>query len=145
MIIGFDAKRAFHNRSGLGNYSRNLILSLPLLVVAGAGMMVLAASVNTVLQTIVPTRLRGRIMSLYAMAFMGMGTLGSLLGGGVASALGAPAAVSLGGLGCVAANLWFARRRPALRDLIRPVYRELGIIPEVVTGVLTASEMRTKG
>jgi MFS family permease len=127
------------------SFSRSLWLSLPLLVVAGGGMMVLAAAVNTVLQTIVPSRLRGRIMSLYAMAFMGMGTLGALLGGGIVSAVGAPAAVALGGLGCLVASVWFARQRRTLRDLIRPVYRELGIIPEVVTGVLTASELRTKG
>jgi MFS family permease len=125
--------------------SRSLLFSLPLLVVAGMGMMVLAASANTVLQTVAPPRLRGRVMSLYAMAFMGMGTVGSLTGGWLASVLGAPTAVSLGGLGCLTATGWFARRRQGLREHIRPVYRELGIIPEVVSGVLSASEMRTKG
>jgi MFS family permease len=125
--------------------SRSLFLSLPLLVVAGAGMMVLAASANTVLQTVSPPRLRGRVMSLYAMAFMGMGTVGSLAGGWLASVLGAPIAVTLGGAGCLTATAWFARRRQSLREHIRPVYRELGIIPEVVSGVLTASELRTKG
>jgi MFS family permease len=125
--------------------STTLVLSLPLLVAAGAGMMVLAASINTVLQTIVPARLRGRIMSLYAMAFMGMGTIGSLAAGWLATILGAAPTVALGGLGCLASATWFARERPALRELVRPVYRELGIIPEVATGLLTASELRTKG
>jgi MFS family permease len=125
--------------------SRTLLLSLPLLVLAGAGMMILAAAVNTVLQTIAPPHLRGRIMSLYAMAFMGMGTIGSLAAGWLATGLGAPVTVALGGSGCVAAAIWFARKRAALRELIRPIYRELGVIPEVATGLLTASELRTRG
>lgn len=125
--------------------SRTLALSLPLLVVAGAGMMILAASINTVLQTIVPARLRGRVMSLYAMAFMGMGTVGSLAAGGLATVMGAPLTVGIGGAGCLVASAWFARERPALRALVRPIYKELGIVPEVATGILTASELRTKG
>jgi MFS family permease len=125
--------------------SRTLLFSLPVLVVTGAGMMILAASINTVLQTIVPAHLRGRVMSLYAMAFMGMGTIGSLAGGWLATALGAPLTVGLGGLGCMLTAAWFARVRPALRQLVHPVYQELGIIPEVATGLLTAAELRTRG
>lgn len=126
-------------------FSRTLLLSLPLLVVAGAGMMVLSAATNTVLQTIVPSPLRGRVMSLYTMAFMGMGTVGSLVGGWLAATLGAPLTVGVGGLGCLVAAGWFARERPALREQVRPIYRELGIIPEVATGVFSASELRTRG
>jgi MFS family permease len=125
--------------------SRTLLLSLPLLVVAGGGMMILAASVNTVLQTVVPARLRGRIMSLYAMAFMGMGTIGSLVGGWLATIIGAPLTVAMGGMGCLVTAAWFTRARPRLRELVHPVYQELGIIPEVATGLLTASELRTRG
>lgn len=125
--------------------SRVLIVSLLLLVVAGAGMMVLSASTNTVLQTIVPTELRGRLMSLYTMAFMGMGTLGSLVGGWLATVAGAPVTVVAGGSGCLVAAAWFARERPALREQVRPIYLELGIIPEVATGVFSASELRTRG
>jgi MFS family permease len=127
------------------SFSRSLVLSLPLLVVAGAGMMVMAASINTVLQTIVPPGLRGRVMSLYAMAFMGMGTMGALVSGWLATVIGAPTTVALGGLGCLATAVWFARVRPALRALVRPIYYELGIIPEVASGLLTASELRTRG
>ena len=127
------------------SFSRALPLSMALLVVAGAGMMVLSASTNTVLQTVVAPEMRGRLMSLYTMALMGLGTFGSLMGGWLASRLGAPTAVALGGIGCLAAAAWFQTRRPALRALVRPIYRELGIIPEVATGILNASEMRTKG
>lgn len=127
------------------SFSRALPLSLALLVFVGAGMMVLSASTNTVLQTIVPPELRGRVMSLYTMAFMGLGTAGSLAGGAIASRLGAPAAVLLGGLGCLVAAAWFAGRRPLIRPLVRPIYQELGIIPEVATGLLMASERRTRG
>ena len=127
------------------SFSRSLPVSMALLVVAGAGMMILSASANTVLQTVVAPEMRGRLMSLYTMAFMGMGTFGSLMGGWLASRLGAPTAVALGGVGCLAAAAWFETRRPALRALIRPVYQELGIIPEVASGILTASELRTKG
>ena len=127
------------------SFSRDLIVSMLLLVFAGAGMMILSASANTVLQTVVPPDMRGRLMSMYTMAFMGMGTFGSLMGGWLASRLGAPWAVALGGVGCLVAAGWFETRRPALRALVRPIYRELGIIPEVATGILTASELRTKG
>ncbi|HUG39206.1 MAG TPA: MFS transporter [Longimicrobiales bacterium] len=127
------------------SFSRTLPLSMALLVVAGAGMMILSASANTVLQTVVAPEMRGRLMSLYTMAFMGMGTFGSLLGGWIGSRLGVSTAVALGGVGCLGAAAWFETRRPALRALIRPIYRELGIIPEVATGILTASELRTKG
>ena len=127
------------------SFSRTPLLSMALLVFAGAGMMILSASANTVLQTVVAPEMRGRLMSLYTMAFMGMGTFGSLIGGWLASSLGAPAAVALGGVGCLGAAAWFETRRPALRALVRPIYRELGIIPEVATGIFNASELRTKG
>ncbi len=125
--------------------SRALPLSMALLVVTGGGMMVMSASTNTVLQTVVPPALRGRVMSLYTMAFMGMGTIGSLAAGWLATRFGAPPTVALGGLGCIAAAAWFARQRAALRDHVRPIYRELGIIPEVASGLLNASELRTRG
>lgn len=122
--------------------SRMLWLSALLLLPVGAGMMVLSASVNTILQTIVPTEMRGRIMSLYMMAFMGMSTIGSLSAGTIADVLGAPITVALGGLGCLVMIGWFARQRPGLRALVRPIYRELGLIPEVASGLQSATELR---
>ncbi|MFH0982850.1 MAG: MFS transporter [Planctomycetota bacterium] len=111
--------------------SRALWLSLSLMLLAGLGMMLQIASSNTVLQTIVDNDKRGRVMSLYAMAFLGMTPLGSLLAGGLAQVLGAPRTVMLGGGCCVLGALVFAGRLRALRALVRPIYERKGILPEV--------------
>ncbi|MBI4539478.1 MAG: MFS transporter [Gemmatimonadetes bacterium] len=124
--------------------SRNLWLSGALLVVVGFGVMTATASMNTVLQTLVDEEMRGRVMSLYTMAFIGMSPIGSLLGGALAVRLGAPATVLLGGSACVLLAAWFARQLPSLREMVRPIYERLGIIPEVATGLQTASELRPK-
>ena len=106
-------------------------LALPLLVLSGFGMMVHLASSNTILQTIVEEDKRGRLMSFYAMGFMGMVPFGSLLGGALASRIGAPETVLLGGIVCLAGSIWFAVKLPGLRLLIRPIYVQKGILPEV--------------
>lgn len=90
--------------------SRVLWFSLLMLVVTGFGFMVTTASCNTVLQTNVDDDKRGRVMSLYTMAFMGMAPLGSLLAGALADKLGAPDAVILGGMICLLSILIFAKR-----------------------------------
>jgi len=133
---------------GLGliafSQSRWQPLSIALLLVTGFGMMVQSASINTVLQTIVDEDKRGRVMSLYAMAFMGMSPFGSLLAGTLASRIGAPATVMLGGMACLGAAAWFYSRLPTIRELVRPIYIRLGIIPEVATGLQSATELRPK-
>jgi len=126
------------------SFSRWQPLSIALLLVTGFGMMVQSASSNTVLQTIVDEDKRGRIMSLYTMAFMGMAPFGSLLAGTLASNIGAPATVRIGGIACLGAALWFQHKLPAIRALVRPIYIRLGIIPEVATGLQTATELRPK-
>jgi len=123
--------------------SHILFLSLFLVLSVGFGMMVQMASSNTVLQTIVDDDKRGRVMSLYAMAFMGMAPLGSLLAGSLASKIGAPYTLLIGGSFCVLGSLLFARKIPALRKAIRPIYVKMGIIPEVATGIRTATVLTT--
>jgi MFS family permease len=113
-----------------------------MLAVGGFGIMLTTASINTVLQTLVEEGMRGRVMSLYTMAFMGTMPIGGLAGGALASRIGAPATVALGGLGCLALGLWFARRVAPLRALVLPVYEARGIIPEVARGLQIASEVR---
>ena len=91
--------------------------------------MVQTASTNTILQTIVDERLRGRVMAFYAMAFLGTAPIGSLVAGVVASRIGVQMTIFLGGLACVAGGVWFAARLPKLRAMIRPIYVERGILP----------------
>ncbi|NJD19223.1 MAG: MFS transporter [Gemmatimonadetes bacterium] len=118
---------------GLGlvafSMSRWLPLSLVLLVVVGAGFMMQMASCNTVIQTLVREDMRGRVMALYGVAFMGMVPFGSLLAGTVASRVGAPLTVAGGGALCVLAALAFWRALPRIRDVITPIYVERGILP----------------
>lgn len=108
--------------------SRNLWLSLAVLPFVGGGMMVETASTNTILQTIVEERLRGRVMSFYAMAFLGTAPLGSLLAGALAARIGATQTILWGGMACIVAAGWFAYNLEGLRELVRPIYLEKGII-----------------
>jgi MFS family permease len=121
--------------------SRTLWLALPLVLITGAGMMVTLASSNTLLQTIVDEDKRGRVMSLYTMAFFGMVPFGSLLAGWLANHVGAPVTISCGGLLTALGGLAFWRALPALRRSIRPIYVRLGILPEVARGLDDAAEM----
>jgi MFS family permease len=87
------------------------------------------AASNTIIQTIVSEDKRGRVMSYYTMAFMGMAPFGSLLAGSMANAVGAPWTVVFNGAVVVLGAAWFFTRLPALRRAMRPIYEELGIIP----------------
>jgi MFS family permease len=110
--------------------SRVFWLSLLFMLLTGFGMMVQMASSNTVLQTIVEEDKRGRVMSFYAMAFMGMVPFGSLLAGSLANNIGAPYTVMIGGIACIFGSVMFAKKLPSLRKVARPVYVEKGIISE---------------
>ena len=127
------------------SFSRNVWLSAALLLITGFGVMVTTASMNTILQTLVEEEMRGRVMSLYTMAFVGMSPLGSLLGGWLALHIGAPATLLMGGGACVLVAVGFGSRVPALREIVHPIYVRKGIIPEVAAGIQTASELRSKG
>ena len=125
------------------SFSHNLIFSLVMLVVTGMSMMIHMASCNTILQTIVDDKMRGRVMSYYTMAFMGMTPFGSLIFGGLASQIGAPHTLIFGGGFCLVAGLIFAYKLPIFKTLIRPVYRDKGIIPEIAKGIQSTSNLRT--
>lgn len=100
-------------------FSRSLWLSALLLVPAGFCMMVEMAASNTLIQAMVPDRLRGRVMAVYSMMFMGMAPLGALIAGALAAPFGAPATVAIGGAVCMAGGLLFGARLPALRGPAR--------------------------
>ena len=109
--------------------SRNLWISLALMLVCGFGLMQQMAASNTIIQTIVEESKRGRVMSFYTMAFVGMAPFGSLLAGSLANLIGAPKTVILTGTCCVAGAIWFASNLRMIRRLIRPIYVDLGIVP----------------
>ncbi len=121
--------------------SRVLWLSMAVMLFAGFGMMVNLASCNTVLQTMVDDERRGRVMSLYAMAFMGMAPFGSLIAGSLANRIGAGTTLLIGGVCCIAGGIAFAQKLPILRKMVRPIYIEKGIIPETSAGLQTAAEL----
>jgi MFS family permease len=108
-------------------WSRLAWLSFALMIPAGAGMMMIIAASNTVLQTIVEDDKRGRVMSFYAMAFQGMLPFGSLLAGGLGARIGAPPTLAVGGICCLLGLGLFARKVPALREMVRPIYLKWGL------------------
>ena len=109
--------------------SHSFWLSMLMLMVAGMGMMQGMAASNTVIQTLVSDDKRGRVMSYYTMAFMGMAPFGSLLAGTMADAIGAPVTVIANGSVVLLGAAWFATRLPAVRREVQPIYREMGILP----------------
>src|SRR5690242_19210235 len=109
-------------------FVRALWLALLVLPIVGVGFMTEMASTNTILQTIVEERFRGRVMAFYAMAFLGSAPLGSLIAGAVAARVGASATIVAGGVACLLGGVWFAFRLPLLREHVRPVYVELGLL-----------------
>jgi MFS family permease len=111
------------------SFSRTLWLSAVLLPIVGAGMMVQAASANTILQTVVDERLRGRVMAFYSVAIMGMQPIGALVSGIVADRIGAEMTIFYGALFCLAGATWLGIRRPMLAEHIKPIYMERGILP----------------
>jgi len=109
--------------------SASIWLSMPLMFVTGFGMMQGLTTSNTIIQTLVDEDMRGRVMSYYTMAFVGMAPFGSLLAGSLANAIGAPRTVIVSGAACIAGALWFWFRLPAVRKEMRPIYERLGIVP----------------
>jgi MFS family permease len=122
--------------------SRQLWLSLLLLVVTGYGFMQQMAASNTILQTITEDEKRGRVMSFYAVAFQGVAPFGSLIAGATANRIGASLTLMVGGAICVGGAVLFASQLPTLRRLVRPIYVQIGIIPELAAGIQAASELQ---
>jgi predicted MFS family arabinose efflux permease len=115
----------------LFSLSRALWLSALLLVPVGGAVMVQLASSNTLVQTMTPDPLRGRVMAVYTMVIIGMAPLGALIAGAAASRIGAPATVAAGGFAIMAAAAVFASRLPDLGQETRRL---------VLSGVLASGE-----
>jgi MFS family permease len=108
--------------------SRSLWLSLLTMLFVGCGSILQIASSNTILQTIVEEDKRGRLMSWYTMAFLGILPFGNLAAGALANQIGAPNTVMIGGIFCILGSLVFAKQLPELRRLVRPVYHKIGVL-----------------
>jgi MFS family permease len=108
--------------------SHVLWLSLLLMVVVGFGLMQCVTGINTILQSLAPEDMRGRVMSYYTMAFFGAAPCGSLLASVLADQIGAPVAVGITGAGCVVGSIWFALELPKVTAAMRPIYVERGLL-----------------
>jgi MFS family permease len=103
-------------------------LALCAMVAVGAGVILAAASANTILQTIVDDRLRGRVAGFYMLAFLGVAPLGNLAAGALAAHFGAPLTLACNGAVAMLAAWWFWRRIPEFRGALRSDYQRLGIV-----------------
>ncbi len=110
--------------------SHTLWLSLTLMVFVGFGLMQCASASNTVIQSLVTEDKRARVMSYYTMAFFGGAPFGSLLAGSLAHRIGAPHTVIITGAFCVAGSLWFVLKLPKVNAVMRPIYQEMGLLPD---------------
>jgi MFS family permease len=119
--------------------SRNFWLSTTLLVPVGFCMMLQMSSSNTLIQAMVPDHLRGRVMSVYSMMFMGMAPFGALLGGAVADRLGAPLAVIMGAVAALGGAVIFGLRLPSMRGEARRL-----IIAQQMVGGEPAQQMTAR-
>jgi len=119
-------------------FSKSFWLSVFLLLLVGYFIMLQMASSNTLIQVMVPDELRGRVMALYSMMFMGMAPVGALLGGALSDRLGAPMTVALGGIASVAGAWWFGVQLPKIRVEARRL-----IVAQAMAGGEPAEEMST--
>jgi len=103
------------------------------MVITGIGMMLGLASSNTILQTIVDDDKRGRVMSIYTMAFMGTAPFGSFVAGSIATVTNVPFTLALGGASCIVGALVFAFHLPRLNVKIKAAYEKIGIIKRSVS------------
>ena len=120
----------------LFSLSRNFRLSVALLLPVGFCMMLQMSSSNTLIQAMVPDELRGRVMALYSMMFMGMAPFGALFGGALADRIGASATVAIGALACIAGALWFGSHLPKIRVEARRL-----IVAQAMAGGEPSEEM----
>ena len=95
--------------------SQTLWLSALLLLPVGYCMMLQMSSSNTLIQSMTPDALRGRVMAVYSMMFMGMAPFGAFFGGAIAHRLGAPITVAIGGAASIVGAVVFARYLPMIR------------------------------
>ncbi|MFO7369169.1 MAG: MFS transporter [Bacteroidales bacterium] len=112
----------------LSSFSRQLGLSLFIFYFCGLSMILALASANTMIQTLAEEDKRGRVMSFYAMALMGIMPIGNLLAGSLASSIGIPNTMLLGGAVTIITAIWFEKNRRSMRQSVRHTYVSKGLI-----------------
>jgi len=141
------------------SFSHHLWISLMICPIAGCAMIITFASSNTLVQTFVEDSMRGRVMSLFTVSFMGMAPWGNLLAGQLATwfghahrsavsspVIGASHTLMIEGVICALVAINFARKLPALRPIVRKLYVERGILPpEIASGIQVAAEVSEGG
>lgn len=128
-IIAFSAIAFGLSLTGMSLVS-GLTLSLIVVFLAGFCMITSIASINTLVQTLTDEDKRGRVMSFYAMALMGMNPIGNLLAGTIASAIGISYTLLISGIITILIGIWFTLVRPTLRKYTHPIYVRKGFVPE---------------
>ena len=108
--------------------SGSYLIALPMLAGIGFGMMSHMTATNTLVQTIIDNRMRGRVMAFYTMAFVGTMPIGSLICGFVSAAIGPRLTLVIAGGITIFASFLFRLVLPRIRELVRPIYIERGIL-----------------
>ena len=119
--------------------SRNFWLSAVLLLPVGFWMMLQMSSSNTLVQAMSPDHLRGRVMAVYSMMFMGLAPFGAFFGGALADRIGAPLTVGGGAVAAVAGSIWFYLHLPKIRVEARRL-----IVAQTAVGGEPAEEMTSR-
>jgi MFS family permease len=130
-LVGVTAAATFAAGTALAliSWPGHIWVAFALLTIVGFGILVTSVAVNMILQTIVEDDKRGRVMSLYTAAFLGMSPFGSIAAGALADHIGVAATLTAGGLCCAFAGLYLAHKRPQLRSHMAPVYARLKLDP----------------
>jgi len=145
----FFASAGFGSSLILFSFSRSLYFSIALLLPVGFSMLIQMSSSNTLIQTMVPDELRGRVMSVYSIMFMGMAPFGALIAGAMAHRIGSPLTVALGGTVCICGSLVFRSKWSAMRGVARQLIVAQGMRSgepaEEMTGQVDALSKRQAG
>jgi MFS family permease len=110
------------------SYNPLFLVALPVLVFSGASTIIVVTASNIVLQHLVPEDLRGRVMALFTMSFLGMLPVSALIAGGLAHVAGVQLVFVVAGLGAITVGLVFRRHLPRLQEIARPVLAEKGLL-----------------
>ena len=120
----------------LASFSGMFVFSMVTFFFGGLSMVLSLSSVNTMLQTIVDEDKRGRVMSFYAMALMGISPIGNLLAGSMASGIGIPFTFMICGAITVLSGIWFGLNLKSMRKYVYRVYINKGILDSLPNDII---------